>query len=272
MRKNILLSFLFATVALLWTNSAQANIYVAGKSYSTTQSITGPGISGKVHYNAQTKTLTLENAHISHTGTVVDNFDNGLSIIVKGDCSITMNNPKNFFAALSTSNSMTIKGEGTLTVTSPGTAITPVFGNNITVTIDGCTLIANGGTSGINSSNKHKLHIRNATVKATGKNTGSIRGWAEITLENCKLLTPIDATIGAYSGAKAVVKGGTVVKSEVEIVPKSNLIINGIDQPNTETEATVTAIYSVDGRQLSKMQRGLNIVKMSDGTTKKVIR
>uniref|UniRef100_A0AB33J8E7 Uncharacterized protein n=1 Tax=Prevotella sp. GTC17260 TaxID=3236796 RepID=A0AB33J8E7_9BACT len=271
MRKNILLSFLFATVALLWTNSAQASIYIAGNPYHTTRDITGRGISGKVHYNAQTKTLTLDNAHITHDRSVVENLDEGLTIVIKGNCSITTRG-KNFFAALSTSNSMTIKGEGTLTVTSPGTAITPVFGNNITVTIDGCTLIANGGTSGIDGSKKHKLHIRNATVKATGSIYGSITGWTEITLENCKLLTPIGAAIGAYSGAKAVVKGGTVVKGEVEIVPKSNLIINGIDQPNTETDATPVAIYSADGRQLSKMQRGLNIVKMSDGTTKKIIR
>ena len=36
--------------------------------------------------------------------------------------------------------------------------------------------------------------------------------------------------------------------------------------------ATVKAIYSVDGRLLKEMQPGVNIVKMSDGTTRKIVK
>ena len=36
--------------------------------------------------------------------------------------------------------------------------------------------------------------------------------------------------------------------------------------------ATVKAVYSVDGRRLKAMQPGVNIVKMSDGTTRKVVK
>jgi len=46
----------------------------------------------------------------------------------------------------------------------------------------------------------------------------------------------------------------------------------GISQTETSVTATVSAIYSLDGSRQPRMQQGVNIVKMSDGTTRKVIR
>lgn len=54
-------------------------------------------------------------------------------------------------------------------------------------------------------------------------------------------------------------------QSELEVYPDA---VQGIKQ-NT---ATIEAIYDASGRKQSKMQRGLNILRMSDGTTKKVLR
>ena len=36
--------------------------------------------------------------------------------------------------------------------------------------------------------------------------------------------------------------------------------------------ATVKAVYSVDGRRLKATQPGVNIMKMSDGTTRKIVK
>lgn len=44
-----------------------------------------------------------------------------------------------------------------------------------------------------------------------------------------------------------------------------------INDVTTEGTATIVAIYSLDGRRIESLQRGVNIVKMSDGKTKKVI-
>ena len=46
----------------------------------------------------------------------------------------------------------------------------------------------------------------------------------------------------------------------------------GISQTEASATATVSAIYSLDGSRQPRMQQGVNIVKMSDGTTRKVIR
>lgn len=41
--------------------------------------------------------------------------------------------------------------------------------------------------------------------------------------------------------------------------------------PSESSDATPEAIYSIDGYRLDKMTKGLNIIRMSDGTTRKVI-
>lgn len=46
----------------------------------------------------------------------------------------------------------------------------------------------------------------------------------------------------------------------------------GIDGVHASGEATVEAIYTIDGKRLSQMQNGVNIVRMSDGTTRKIIK
>ncbi len=45
----------------------------------------------------------------------------------------------------------------------------------------------------------------------------------------------------------------------------------GIAKPNTATDSQVVAIYSLDGKKLSELQKGVNIVHMSDGTTQKIL-
>jgi hypothetical protein len=44
----------------------------------------------------------------------------------------------------------------------------------------------------------------------------------------------------------------------------------GISQASTK-DSKATAFFTVDGRRNTQMQRGLNIVRMSDGSIKKVI-
>ena len=39
-----------------------------------------------------------------------------------------------------------------------------------------------------------------------------------------------------------------------------------------DANATVVAIYDANGQQLTEMQPGLNIVKMSDGTVRKLFK
>ena len=47
---------------------------------------------------------------------------------------------------------------------------------------------------------------------------------------------------------------------------------NGIETiSRSAAETTIVGIYTLDGKQLQKLQSGINIVRMSDGTTKKIV-
>ncbi len=48
--------------------------------------------------------------------------------------------------------------------------------------------------------------------------------------------------------------------------------IKGITGDNTSSRATITSSYDLNGKQFSQPQKGLNILKMSDGTTRKVMK
>ena len=52
------------------------------------------------------------------------------------------------------------------------------------------------------------------------------------------------------------------------VIDGEETAINGVE---ADSDATIVAIYSLDGRRIESMQRGVNIVKLSDGKTKKVI-
>ena len=64
----------------------------------------------------------------------------------------------------------------------------------------------------------------------------------------------------------AALRGSVFAKGQDLVVGDGNNIRN-----MTET-AVQTGVYSADGKQLSSMQKGINIVKMSDGNVKKVVK
>ncbi len=50
----------------------------------------------------------------------------------------------------------------------------------------------------------------------------------------------------------------------------ASLTTAGIENANFN-KTTTEKYYTVDGRQIQKLQKGLNIIKSSDGTTRKVV-
>jgi hypothetical protein len=71
-----------------------------------------------------------------------------------------------------------------------------------------------------------------------------------------------------YNGAAT---GKTVCLSDLTIHGVAVDNTTGIHQPPTPTTQHPTALFTIDGRRQSQMQRGLNIVRMQDGSIKKYI-
>lgn len=196
MKKQTLLSLLLVLVSMMWASNVSAGVIIRWVNYTTTGYITGEGITGSVHYNAENKVLTLDNAHITFDYPILINGNDWLKLVVKGDCSLTCEG--NASNAILSNSPITITGGGTLTIESRGAAFNRDNNNNnaMTLTIEGCTVVAHGTYHGIVGRKNSTLVIRNATVKAQGTKNGSIYQWGDIKLEGCKIEQPADATIG----------------------------------------------------------------------------
>ncbi len=85
--------------------------------------------------------------------------------------------------------------------------------------------------------------------------------------------------IGVYKNDATVVSSSWCIFDDFELIyygtnsshagDHSNAV-DIADVPNSAAKTTANAIYSVSGMRLSSLQKGLNIIKMSDGSVKKV--
>ena len=117
---------LLLLMALVMGASAADVLKVAGNSVSLSGSgsvtVSGNGISGSVTYNKDTKTLKLYNATISPTSNSergIESSLKGLTIQVSGTNKIVINNNVDK-SALRLSADATVKGSGSLTISSTG--------------------------------------------------------------------------------------------------------------------------------------------------------
>jgi hypothetical protein len=62
-----------------------------------------------------------------------------------------------------------------------------------------------------------------------------------------------------------------VNQGEDELVSEDGGFVDAINKASTDANAVIS-IYSPNGTRLDKMQKGVNIVRMSNGVTKKIIK
>ena len=78
-----------------------------------------------------------------------------------------------------------------------------------------------------------------------------------------------DATLYVPKGTKELYQNTDGWKNFQNIVEFDVSAVQEISRE--EAEAKVTGYYSIDGKRLSAPQKGLNIIRMSDGTTRKIV-
>lgn len=86
-----------------------------------------------------------------------------------------------------------------------------------------------------------------------------------------KIVKKINDALKSYNYISYKEENGGKEKLEAAINAAKDFITTGINQINTASEVKATEIYSVNGARKSQLTKGLNIVKMSDGTVKKVL-
>ena len=200
------------------------------------------GVEGKISYNPETNTLTMQDV-------IIDNVDNGifingsegLNIEVLGDNSITTEN----VCIIGWASPCKIGGSGTLRLKSAESA--GIYAYDSQAVIVGIKLYTEGlyGIGGNNGESGEMLALRNAYVEATGSN-GSICDFQNVVLDGCSITQPAGAAFDA--NVHAVALNGVKVTDKVVIEPDSyGIKIVGVDVTKKNCN-DLSVIYGVKGK------------------------
>ena len=182
------------------------------------------GVSGKVYFDPNTRTLTLDNATIEADGSnaILNQDCDYLVIELIGTNTINVTNSAGIYLQKETSILGTSGSK--LTITSNKGA---VLFENSPLEINNCWLEVEGkwGISASNNVAEEVLTIRNSHVEAKGS-TGSICDIAGLELDGCHIDIPSKAAYNADT--KSVALNGETVTSKVVIEPGYGIKIAGV--------------------------------------------
>ena len=210
------------------------------------------GVDGKMSYDPETKTLTMEDVTINtpYNG-IWNKYVEGLKIVVVGNNIITTQK-----ACIPIQKTSTISGSGTLRLKTPYDCGLYL---HTSLSVEGVKLYAEGkyGVAGVDGKIGEILTLRNAYVEATGS-SGSICDLQNLILDGCTITQPEGA---AFDGAlHGVALNGEVVTDKVVIEPDAS----GISDITTDVPAHAKGIYSVTGvkqtQQWNELPAGIYIV------------
>ena len=277
---------LSATVFALPQTAMAQRVDILGKTYqeSTVLNLSG---GGSIKWDKDNATLTLSNVTLNKVGEEDGDcffwvgqpaMVQEIKVVLEGENTV---NGSGYIFNWPDCN-LTIQGSGSLTArTTTDRALEQRALSSSILTIKDCTLDIQGLKQsiigGINGQNTAALSlvVDNATLKVKGAAGGwwkmsGIENLKAYELKNCHIETPgvrFGETSEGY-GYQFLGEDNDTYYDEVSIVPDAS---TAISRPAAPATAAVQEIHSLDGRRQTRMRHGVNIVRMSDGTTRKVI-
>lgn len=202
------------------------------------------GVDGKISYDPETNTLTMEDVTINATGNnngIWNKKVKGLKIEVVGNNVITTSEE----ACFTINKTSTISGSGTLRLKSSGNCGIFLLSS---LAVEGVKLYAEGyyGVAGIDGRSGEILTLRNSYVEATGS-SGSICDLQNlIVLDGYSITQPTGAAFDA--NVHAVALNGKVVTDKV-VIESDN---NSIGTITADVPAHKQGIYNLNGVKLTQ--------------------
>ncbi len=195
------------------------------------------GVSGELKYNPTGKLLTVKNVKITSPDGKIAIENTGiidLTIQVEGKNELTSKNAD----GLSIGVSATLKGQGSLKVTTEGNNSGVYIRTGATLTVEKTTLTVEGENGIFGQDRIHgRLTIRNATVDATGRQK-AIADLAALNIQGCGIE-------GGYwnSSSHAVMDGNQAAKN-VHIAPFYGFYIAGklVNDKNVDKLNSITGV------------------------------
>lgn len=198
------------------------------------------GVDGKMSYNPETKTLTMEDVTINTTDLngIWNKEVKGLKINLVGNNTITAKS-----SCIAINKTSTISGSGTLRLKSENCGIFLPS----SLTVEGVKLYAEGkyGVAGNDGTSGEILTLRNAYVEATGS-SGSICDLQNLVLDGSSITQPTGAAFDA--NVHAVALNGKAVTDKVVIAPDNN----SIGTITADVPASKQGIYNLNGIKLTQ--------------------
>ena len=212
------------------------------------------------------KTLTLTDATINYgdddkvCGIKNSNVD-GLTIKLVGTNVIT--NSQNGY----NSNNLPINIEANTTITGNGSlaveSLPVMTANNANLTFkDAKSVTFASSLRSTNNASNSILTVDNSNVTVNS----SVWLFKNVTWPNGKLLTPVN---GYYDTTERYFYDANGNKAQKVVFGDKNA--TAIDAVEFDNNAEVKTIYDAAGRETNTAKRGLNIIRMSDGTVRKVM-
>lgn len=199
------------------------------------------GVDGKINYNPETKTLTMEDVTIKTTdfNGIWNKEVKGLKINLVGNNVITSSK-----ACFTINKTSTISGSGTLRLKSSGNC--GLFMPS-SLTVEGVKLYAEGkyGVAGDDGTSGEILTLRNSYVEATGSD-GSIIDVEDLVLDGSSITQPTGAAFDA--NVHAVALNGKTVTDKV-VIESDN---NSIGTITVDVPARKQGIYNLNGVKLTQ--------------------
>lgn len=201
------------------------------------------GVSGKVYFDPNTRTLTLDNATIeaNDCNAILNETCDNLLIKLLGTNTINVTNS----AGIYTRESTVILGDSGAKLSVKSDLCALLFGG-CPLEINNCWLEAEGkwGISASYNEAAEVLTIRNSHVEAKGT-SGSICDIAGLELDGCYIDIPSKAAYNADT--KSVAVNGVTVTDKVVIEPNSYGIQIADKPVTTLNYKDLTSIYGVSG-------------------------
>ena len=199
------------------------------------------GVDGKISYDPETNTLTMEDVTINTTDLngIWNSDAKGLKINLVGNNTITSSK-----ACITIDKTSTISGSGTLRLKSSGNCGLYLLSS---LAVEGVKLYAEGkyGVAGYDGKSGEILTLRNAYVEATGS-SGSICDLQNLVLDGSSITQPTGAAFDA--NVHAVALNGVVVTDKVVIEPDNN----SIGTITVDVPARKQGIYNLNGVKLTQ--------------------
>ena len=219
-----------------------------------------------VSYDPTNKKLTLNGATIDKENIGVYGIHNtgvdNLTIDVKGTNVINSTGGHN---AIGIEKNTTIKGSGSLKLTGYYGDIHAI--GSPTVTLDDVDIDVEEDIYGTTDKTP-TLNVKLTTAGKRIKAGNNVKLWNKISLLNgTKIIEPVGAKLSDDYTMVVTATGSTATG-----VVFGDASATGIEGVIMNADAEVTGIFDAEGRQLNEMQPGVNILRMSDGTTRKVIK